>query len=210
MTIFARAAALVALALVSSVAQASDIGRTALIPPFEVYTIIRSMGFDPAGTPTLRGAVYIVRAFDDDDIPVRVTVDARSGRVITVTELTRADEYSAPARVGAYPRPPGRVPSVTYRSAPTHGTPASPPAVAAPSVRQSAVTPRTPTPRARPPQAKAPETTASIPDTKPGTGKSIPAPVAPSAAPPSSSGSAPGADEPAKTDTPLVPVAPLE
>jgi hypothetical protein len=217
MTIFARMVGLFALALTSSFAsltQASDVAGYPVIPAFEVNTIIRSMGFDPTGAPVRRGPVYVIRAIDDDDIAVRITVDARSGRVLTVTELAANDPYNTPGRFGSVPMPPAQVPAVTYRAAPTDGAPAQPaqpPAAAPPAVRQSAVTPRIPTPRARPPQAKAPESTASIPDTKPGTGKSIPAPVAPSAAPPSSSGSAPAAVEATtKTETVFVPVAPLE
>ena len=56
------------------------------MPPYEVLTIVRSMGFDPMSRPVLRGPVYVVRALDDDDIPVRVAIDARSGQVVRVTE----------------------------------------------------------------------------------------------------------------------------
>lgn len=199
----ARSAALaLALCATASTVQASDIYGGAVIPPFEVVTAIRSMGLEPASNPVRRGPVYVIRAYEDGD-PVRVTVDARSGRVLTVTEVIPGET----ARLGPAPMPPGSVPSVTYRTPPLDHAP--PPAAAPPAVRQSAVTPRTPTPRARPAQAAKSETTASIPDGASKPGKSIPAPVAPSAALPSSSGAAPANETPAKTDTPLAPVAPL-
>jgi hypothetical protein len=215
MTVLASATALVTLALTSTFASitfASDIHGRALLPAFEVNTIVRSMGFDPTGAPVLRGPVYVIRAIDDDDVPLRITVDARSGRVLTVTELAPNDPYNAPGRIGSYPIPPGGVASVPdYRPARTYRAPAPlPPTAAPPPIRQTAVNPRTPTPRPRPARAAAPETTASIPDARATPGKSIPAPVAPSAVPPSSSGSAADAEAVPKTETPMVPVAPLE
>lgn len=226
MSVFARIVATVALALTGSLAAsaafASDIYGRAVVPAFEVNTIVRSMGFDPTGAPVLRGPVYVIRALDDDDIPLRITVDARSGRVLTVTELAPDDPYNTPGRIGSYPIPPGRVASVPeYRPAPTYGAPRPPNAAQAP-VRQSAVAPRLPTPRARPAQTAAPETTASIPNASTTPGKSIPAPVARSAAAPATSAPAPAnASEAApkaaapnaaaaKTETLMVPVAPLE
>ena len=235
MTIFARGAALIALAAAATaptLAQSSDVARAGFLPPFEAITAIRSLGFDPAGAPRLRGPVYIVRAYDEN-IPVRVTVDARTGRVLTVTELFPGEDFSTPARVGSHPIPPGRVASVPgYRPPPGYGPPVDArPAAVTPSPNR-AVAARTPTPRARPataavgdavaPAAQAtapakpeqatasvpPLTTGSIPESKPG--KSIPAPVAPSAAKAGSSTDEPAGEHAAKQDTPMVPVAPLE
>jgi hypothetical protein len=261
MTTFARLAALIALAFTSSLsstaAWSSDIARAArigLIPPFEVFTVLRSMNLEPAGSPMLRGAVYVVRAFDDDDIPVRVTVDARSGRVLTVTDIAQGDDFSTPGRMGALPMPPDDLPAQPEyrqdyppeyrpgygaRSAPGQAARPAPPtepapgvAAAPPRTKKPAVATRTPTPRARPAETAstgAPATTGAIRDSsKPG--KSIPAPVARSAAKAaSSSGSsaaspaaaaapasppaaAPATEAPPapKTETPMVPVAPLE
>jgi hypothetical protein len=105
------------------------------------------------------------------------------------------------------------VPDVSYRSPPPE-RPAPPTAAVNPPVRQSAATPRTPTPRVRPkPPAPARETTASIPQSHTA-GKSIPAPVAPSAARSSGAGEPANGDaaataETPKTETQPVPVAPL-
>ena len=97
----------------ASVYRVSDIGDPVYgaLPPFEVLTIVRSIGFQPQSPPILRGRVYIVRAFDDQDIPVRVAVDARSGRVVNVAERV-AGRFGqvVEERYGAYPVPPSPVP----------------------------------------------------------------------------------------------------
>jgi hypothetical protein len=87
-------------------------GVSAALPPHEVITIIRSMGFDPASRPVLRGPVWVVRAFDDQDLLVRVAVDARTGRVVNVAEARRVAAYGDPrdTRDDAYPVPPASIP----------------------------------------------------------------------------------------------------
>lgn len=90
----------------------SDMSGPAL-PPYEVVTIVRSMGFDPASRPVLRGPVWVVQAFDNQDVLVRVAVDARTGRVVNVAEARRVSAYGGPEveRYGsAYPVPPAPVP----------------------------------------------------------------------------------------------------
>ena len=76
----------------------------AALPPFEVMTIIRSMGFDPISRPVLRGPVYVVQALDDEGISVRVLVDAQRGNVVRVTESRpdiRLCRFAARARIRA-------------------------------------------------------------------------------------------------------------
>ncbi len=51
------------------------------LPPFEILTIVRSLGLDPLGRPVRRGAAYVLRAADESGQEMRVVVDARSGRV---------------------------------------------------------------------------------------------------------------------------------
>jgi hypothetical protein len=165
-----------------TVHRVSDINdpRYGALPPFEVLTIVRSMGFDPQSQPVLRGRVYIVRAFDDQDIPVRVAVDAHSGRVLRVAERV-AGRFGQPVdedSYGAYPVPPSALPNgVPYREQPYGGplyrgsdattySPAPyppPPSVAPRTVAPRTVAPRlaartpaaTPTPRAKPQEPKA-------------------------------------------------------
>ena len=105
----------------------SDIDRPAYsggLPPYEVLTIVRSMGFDPQSRPIWRGGVYVVRAFDDQDIPVRVIVDARSGRVVNVAErgsMQDDDGQIAEQRYSsAYPVPPRPVPGDEVYRAPDY------------------------------------------------------------------------------------------
>lgn len=57
--------------------------------PAEIIASVRSMGFDPVTRPVQRGPVYVLRAVDPNDVDVRVTVDARSGRVLTATRVAR-------------------------------------------------------------------------------------------------------------------------
>ena len=158
----------------------------AALPPFEVMTIIRSMGFDPISRPVLRGPVYVVQALDDEGISVRVLVDAQRGNVIRVTESRPASVYAGlPPEAGFGPRrsPPETVPpGAVYR--PYEETPA-PQAAHAPSPPRPKVATRTPLPRPAPPHSKAGATpppvagaTAAIPDANKTPGKSIPAPVA--------------------------------
>jgi hypothetical protein len=201
----------------------------AVLPPYEVVTIIHSMGFEPVGRPVLRGPVYAIQALDDVSIPVRVIVDARSGNVVRVTESQPQTAYvgvAPDARFGPRRLPPETVPpGAVYR--PYDDDPALP-AVAPPKPKVAA---RTPLPRPAPPQSKAAATppaisgsAAVIPDPNKTPGKSIPAPVgnkSATAVDPTVTGSVGTATPEAKPASPeartsqekptmMVPVAPLE
>jgi hypothetical protein len=78
----------------------------AVLPAYEIVTIIRSMGLDPLGYPVRHGSRYVLRAVDDDGQEVSITVDARQGRVLSVRPLT---PVAAP-----YGPPPGYVPEPGY------------------------------------------------------------------------------------------------
>jgi hypothetical protein len=201
----------------------------AVMPPYEVLTIVRSMGFDPMSRPVLRGPVYVVRALDDDDIPVRVAIDARSGQVVRVTESGINYPGSWPGvRSGAYVLPPETVPpGERYLPPREFGRQVPPP---------HKLATRTPIPRAAPPQSRAavgspgssPGSAAAMADPKTVPGKSVPAPVG--GRPPTSTTPPPtNADQVSITEatspttrgdrpagmpelkpTELVPVAPLE
>lgn len=86
------------------------------LPPYEILTIIRSTGFEPVGRPIRRPGVYVVRAVDPYDQAVDLTVDARTGRILTVRRRVgpampayapAMPGYGPPPRYGAYgpPRP---------------------------------------------------------------------------------------------------------
>ena len=138
------------------------------LQPQEVLGIARANGFHPMGPPLQQGRAYVLRAIEPGGDPVHVVVDARSGRIVSVTPMggpmmrygaaspygpMPMDEpppsYGRPGpyrygpmqrMTGPYsdPRPPGSVPSATLET---------------PPVRAAAVVPpRTPLPRPRPPQ----------------------------------------------------------
>lgn len=88
-----------------------------VVPPYEVFTIVRSMGLSPLGQPSLRGRVYVLRAGNSYGEQVRVVVDARAGQVVSVEPLAaRPDPYFEPGR-----RPPAGIPGPrtgTYEQGP--------------------------------------------------------------------------------------------
>lgn len=54
----------------------------ALVPPHEVYNIIRQAGFSPLGIPRQRGFVYTIAVIDRGGEDGRLVIDARSGRIL--------------------------------------------------------------------------------------------------------------------------------
>jgi hypothetical protein len=81
---------------------------TGALPPGEIIASVRSAGFAPVTRPVQRGAIYVLRAVDRYDADVRVTVDARSGRVLAATRVARLEE-GGPGYGGG--PPPGYPPS---------------------------------------------------------------------------------------------------
>jgi hypothetical protein len=53
-----------------------------LLPPREVYTVVRESGFSPLGAPQRRGLVYMISVIDRDGEDGRLVIDARTGRII--------------------------------------------------------------------------------------------------------------------------------
>jgi hypothetical protein len=54
----------------------------ALVPPHEVYNIIRQAGFSPLGIPRQRGFIYTIAVIDRGGEDGRLVIDARSGRIL--------------------------------------------------------------------------------------------------------------------------------
>jgi hypothetical protein len=120
-----------------------------LLPPLEVYTIVRESGFSPLGIPQQRGLVYTISVINSAGDDGRLVIDARSGRIIRFMPATRmGDNFNEEMNV-AYgpvgplpvnsntrrvPRPPLPVPHVASRSAtplpkaPQHARPEPAPA----------------------------------------------------------------------------------
>ena len=53
-----------------------------LLPPQEVYTVVRDGGFSPLGAPQLRGFVYTIAVIDSRGDDGRLVIDARNGRIL--------------------------------------------------------------------------------------------------------------------------------
>jgi len=145
----------------------------ALLPPQEVYTIVRENGFSPLGIPQQRGFVYTISVIDRGGDDGRLVIDARTGRIIRFMpayrmgnnlndDLTITYGPVGPGRgplppvdhVRAVPRPPLSIPRVASRtpsatmptpkaSAPRAGEPLAAKPAAEPA-QQSAAAPAKP------------------------------------------------------------------
>jgi hypothetical protein len=128
-----------------------------LLPPMEVYTIVRESGFAPLGIPQQRGLVYTISVIDRGGDDGRLVIDARSGRIIRFIPAYRmGDNFNGDLDV-AYgpvgplppptntsyrraPRPPLPIPHVASRSAAPLPKPAPHAKPEAAPVQQSAAT----------------------------------------------------------------------
>jgi hypothetical protein len=102
-----------------------------LLPPQEVFSILRQRGFAPLGVLRLHGFIYSVAAINRDGDDGRLVIDARNGRIIRFVPAFQMGERmgdegvmsygpEAPLPPGAYfrgvPRPPAPVPNIASRS----------------------------------------------------------------------------------------------
>jgi hypothetical protein len=123
-----------------------------LLPPHEVYTVLREGGFSPLGAPRLRGNVWAIAAISRDGEDGRLLIDATTGRILSFMPVDFDDapvvSYAPPA--SPPPRPP--MPSMRALERP----PAAIPRVASRAVPMpQPVTPLPPMPRPVPPAAAA-------------------------------------------------------
>jgi hypothetical protein len=180
-----------------------------MVPPGQAIASTRAAGLQPLSRPALRGAFYYLRAVNRRNIEVRVTVDARTGRLVSATQL--AFDSPRPPGAGAAPPPPPRyepyVRGGTYSEeaplppgdVPVEGRPIpdrAPAAGAPPPARRLAA----PVPRSRPGDSTT-EVTGSVPAAVPATPAAMPA--APAIKP-----AEPAVNLPPKPQ--MVPIAPLE
>lgn len=102
-----------------------------VIPEPEIVSVLHSLGFTPIGRPRLQGRLWIVRAVDEDQVPMRVVLDASTGEMIDAiaigpgmppqrprygmvpNDLDEPAYRDYPPAPRAYPREPG--PRVLYR-----------------------------------------------------------------------------------------------
>jgi hypothetical protein len=140
-----------------------------LLPPQEVYTVLRDGGFSPLGAPRQHGLVYTIAAIDRAGDDGRLVIDARNGRILRFMPAGRMggnfDEDQMvtygpagpppmhPVRGG--PRPPAAIPHVASRTVPLpkaspHSGDALAPA-AAPPQQSAAMQAKPAEPQAAPP-----------------------------------------------------------
>ena len=153
-----------------------------LLPPTEVYTVVRESGFSPLGVPQQRGFVYTISVIDRGGDDGRLIIDARTGRIIRFIPAHRIGDnfnddltmnYGPPGplppvtHVRGAPRPPKSIPHVASRTVPVPKAnpltaankpaaapePAAKPAVAAEPVQQSAAVQPKPAEAQTPPPA---------------------------------------------------------
>jgi len=105
----------------------------ALLPPHEVYNIIREAGFSPLGIPQQRGYVYTISVIDRGGDDGKLVIDARNGRIIRfmpawqmgghfggALNMTYGPAGAPPpvTQIRGAPRPPASVPGVASRTVP--------------------------------------------------------------------------------------------
>ena len=104
-----------------------------LLPPQEVYTVVRDSGFSPLGVPQQRGFVYTISVIDRSGDDGRLVIDARTGRIIRFMPadlmgdnlnedltVTYGPVGLLPpiSHVRGTPRPPRSIPRVANRTPP--------------------------------------------------------------------------------------------
>jgi hypothetical protein len=157
----------------------------ALLPPEQVYALLRENGFSPLGIPRLRGNVYTIAVIDRRGDDGRLVIDARDGRILRFVPafgpgLGMGPVYDEGAvasygsqgallpptviRSGA-PRPPASIPHVASRTVPMPK--AAPSRGEAPTAAAKAATPEPASRQAHvPPQAQASQQATAV-QTKP-------------------------------------------
>ncbi|HEX5079119.1 MAG TPA: hypothetical protein VFV80_08190 [Geminicoccaceae bacterium] len=84
-------------AVVGLSAMAGPAQAQAMLPAFEIATIVRSAGFAPLSPAFRRGETYVMRATRPDGREVRLVVDARRGRILSAVPVVAAARGGARA-----------------------------------------------------------------------------------------------------------------
>src|ERR1700722_1813417 len=75
--------------------EAGPVGRDygpSLLPPQEVYTVLRDGGFSPLGIPHQRGFVYTIAVVNRGGKDGRLVIDARDGRILRFVPAYRTGD----------------------------------------------------------------------------------------------------------------------
>ena len=71
-----------------------------LLPPREVYAVLRQNGFSPLGAPRLRGLFYSISAIDRRGDDGHLVIDARDGRIVRFVPADHFGRYDGYGRYG--------------------------------------------------------------------------------------------------------------
>ncbi|MBR1203383.1 MULTISPECIES: hypothetical protein [unclassified Bradyrhizobium] len=160
-----------------------------LLPPVEVYTVLRENGYLPLGAPQQRGFVYTISVIDQGGDDGRLVIDARDGHIVRFTPAYRLGDNFEEEMSETYgpvgpmpraiqarvPRPPLPIPHVASRvpvpkrsplaarAAPGPAPASAPAAAQAPAPAAQAAVAPTAAPQPAPTQAAAPEPAAAAP-----------------------------------------------
>ncbi|MGY4476302.1 hypothetical protein [Bradyrhizobium sp. USDA 3364] len=155
-----------------------------LLPPVEVYTVLRENGYLPLGAPQQRGFVYTISVINQGGDDGRLVIDARDGHIIRFTPAYRlGDNYEEEMSTtygpvgpmlrpiqAKVPRPPAPIPHVANRVPVPKRSPLSAKAQApapaaaqapAPAAQAAAAPQPAPTPAAAPEPAPAQQAAAA-------------------------------------------------
>jgi hypothetical protein len=93
-----------------------------LLPPREVYTVVRGSGFSPRGKPQQRGPVYTIAVSGPGGGEGRLVIDARTGRILRFVPTYQMGAYGPVGPLSPFshftggPRPPRPIPGVASRT----------------------------------------------------------------------------------------------
>jgi len=122
-------------------------GGPPLLPPTEVYAVLRHNGFSPLGVPRLRGLFYSISAIDRRGDDGRLLIDARNGQIVRFVPADRFGGYGGYGDgyyegYGGAPRPSyGPLEPMTRLDGPPRPAAAVPPKIAS-RMPQSVPTPK--------------------------------------------------------------------
>ncbi|MFH1345820.1 MAG: hypothetical protein ABIL01_32115 [Pseudomonadota bacterium] len=88
-----------------------------LLPPHEVYTVLRDNGFSPLGIPRRRGPFYTISVIDRGGDDGRLVIDARDGRILRFRPANRMGDNFDDELATSY-GPPGPPPAGALRGEP--------------------------------------------------------------------------------------------
>lgn len=191
-------------------------GAPAVLPPREIYAILREAGFSPLGMPQQRGLVYTVSALDQDGEDGRMVIDARSGRILRFMPAYRMGSRMDDETMSSY-GPEGGLPPAPYIRREPHAS--------GPAPKVASRTTSVPLPKRAPARAVAAPVTpvapvetkpvavvppATPPDAAPVQQSAVTEPKVIEAKPVETTGTAPAKAPDAAAAAPTVPAAPVE